>query len=100
MKRPLVHGTVPKETERGALELPIFQSVCEAKSQWGLAGNDSMATPVVATRIEVVHRAPLPLGASRGFSKEFRHAFVHGHANGQGVTVIAVGCDDMIVFAQ
>ena len=47
-----------------------------------------------------MHRAALALGASGGLAVKFGHAFVHAHADGEGVAVVAVGRDDVVVVAH
>ena len=44
-----------------------------------------------------MHRPPFPLRATAGLSEQFSHALVHPHSHGQGVPVIAIGGDDVIV---
>jgi hypothetical protein len=47
-----------------------------------------------------VHGAALALGAAGGLAVELGHELVHAHADGDGVAVVAVGGDDVVVLAH
>ena len=94
----LIDGAIPHEAESGPFFALIFEGVGESESEWGLTPDDAVSAPVVLVGSEVVHRAALAAGATGRFAKKFRHAFVHSHADSEGMPVIAVGGDDVIVF--
>ena len=96
----LVDRSVAHEAERTALESFVFEPVSKPQAQWCLAADDSMPAPVVFVGGEEVHRAAFAARATGRFSEKFRHAFIHAHAHGERVTVVAVGCNDMVVFAH
>ena len=96
----LVDGTIAEVAESGAFEFFEFDTVGETEAEGGLAGDDPVATPVVFGGFEIVHRTALPFRAAGGFSEEFGHALVHTHADGESVGVVAIGGDDVVVFAE
>src|SRR5690606_15607183 len=65
-----------------------------------LAADDAVAAPVITRRVEIVHRAALALGATRDLAIELGHQRLGVHADGDGVTVIAIGGDHVIVFTH
>lgn len=93
----LVDGTIAEVAEGAAFEAFVFEAVCEAEAEGGLAGDDAVAAPVVFVGGEEVHGAAFSFGAAGGFAEEFGHAFVHVHADGEGVGVAAVGGDVVVV---
>lgn len=96
----LVDGTVPEVAESSALELFEFETVGKTEAEGGLAGDDAVAAPVVFGGFEIVHRTALPFRAAGGFAKEFGHALIHTHADRESVGVVAIGGDDVVVFAE
>lgn len=96
----LVHRTVAHETERAAFHAFVFQPVGESESEWSLAANDTVTAPIIFVGSEKVHRTALAARATGGFSKKFRHAFIHAHSHGESVAVVAIGRNDMVVFAE
>ena len=66
-----------------------------------MAADDRVAAQEVLLGVEEVHRAPLALGAARRLAEQLGHARAWSiHAAGQGVAVVAVGGDDVIVVAE
>ncbi len=59
-----------------------------------------MATPEIPGRIKVVHRAALAFGAAGNFTVILGHHLVHPHANSERMPVVAIGCDNMVIFAH
>lgn len=96
----LIDGSVSEETHAAAFDVLVFKSVGEACSERGLAANDSVASPVVLVGREVVHGTAFSLGAAGRLALEFGHALVHGHADGEGVPVVAVGGYEVIVVSH
>jgi hypothetical protein len=97
MESTLVHRAIAEEAQRRAFDAAIFQTVREAETQRRLAGHDAVTAPVVLVRREVVHRAALAARATGRLAEELGHALVHAHPDRQGVAVVAVGGDDVIV---
>ena len=96
--RALVGGSVAEEREAGALDAPVFQRVRDSRAERHLAADNAVPAPVVPRRIEEVHRAALALGAAGGLAVKLRHELVQVHADGDGVAVVAIGRDDMILL--
>ncbi len=93
----LVDSTVAHETHGCSGEAFVFEAVGETETERCLTSNDAVTAPVVFVRSEEVHGPPLPFRAAGGFPEQLGHAFIHVHADGEGVAVIAVSGDDMIV---
>ena len=100
MVSALVHRAVAHETERAAFQTFVFEPVSESQPERCLTADDSVSAPVVFVGSEKVHRSALATRATGGFSKKFCHAFIHAHSHSEGVSVVAVGRDDMVVFTH
>src|ERR1700720_983846 len=100
MKGALVDCAIPKITEAASAEPFVLEPEGEAQAERRLAADDPMTTPVILVRGEEMHRAPLAFGAPCGLAEELRHTGFHVHANGQGVSVVAVGGDDVVIVPQ
>ena len=100
MHGSLVDGPVPHERHAGALYPLVLQAVGEPGAERHLAADDAVAAPEIAGGIEEMHRAAFSLGASRGLPVELGHERVHLHPDGDGVSVVAVRGDDMVVLAH
>ncbi len=96
----LVDGSVTHEREAGAFAAVVFQREREAGAEWDLAADDAVATPEITRRVKVVHGAALAFGAAGVFAVVFGHHLVHAHADGETVAVVAIGSDDVVVFAH
>ena len=96
----LVHRTVAHETERAAFQTFVFQPISESQTEWRLAADDSVSAPVVLIGSEKVHRTALATRATSGFSEKFCHAFIHAHSHSEGMPMVAVGRDDMVIFTH
>ena len=96
----LVGGAVAHVAKAAALEPLVFEGVGESEAQWGLAADDAVAAPEMFRRGEEVHGAALALGAAGEFALQLGHELAHAHADGEGVAMVAVGGDDVVVLAQ
>ena len=93
----LVDRAIAEVAEAAAFAAEVFEAVGEAEAERGLAGDDAVAAPEVLVRREEVHRAALAFRAAGLFAEHFRHALVHAHADGEGVAVVAVGGDEVVI---
>ncbi len=96
----LVDRAVAHEGHAGALQALVLEPVGEAGAERHLAADDAVAAPVVAGGVEEMHRAALALGAAGHLAVELRHERVQLHADRDGVAVVAVGGDDVVVLAH
>src|SRR6185312_8449919 len=93
----LVDGTVAHERHRGTLEALVLDTVGEAGAEGDLAADDAVAAPVILVGREIVHRATLALGATGDLAVVLGHEGAGVHADGDGVTMVAVGGYDVVV---
>jgi hypothetical protein len=100
MKGALIDSAVAKVTKATAGDVFVLQGVGNAGSERGLATDDTVAAPVAFVRSEEMHRATFSFRATSCFAEELGHAFIHGHADGQSMTVIAVCGDHVIVLTE
>ena len=96
----MVGGSIPHEAKAGPLCSLVFDGIGNAESKWSLSADDTVTAPKVFVGREKVHRATLTLRAPRFLAVEFGHALVHLHAYGDGMTMIPVGRDDVILFGH
>ena len=47
-----------------------------------------------------MHRSALALGTPSDFAEKLRHAFIHPHANREGMPVIPIGGDHVVILAH
>ena len=92
----LIDCAVAQKGDRTALDSLVLEGKGKAESERGLAGDDAVTTPVMLVGSEEVHRPTLALGAAGALAEELGHAFVHAHADGQGVAVVTIGGDDLV----
>lgn len=100
MHGSLVNRAVAHEAQAAAFEALVFHGIGDASSEWRLAADDAVPAPVILVRREEVHRASFSARAAGGFALKLGHAFVHRHADCQGVPVIAISGDDVVVVAE
>ena len=96
----LVDGAIAHERHGRAFVALIFYAVSEAHSEGDLAADDAVAAPVIALGRKEMHRAAFAFGATGDFAVELGHEGLGVHADGDGVTVVAVGGDDVVMFAH
>ena len=96
----LVDGAVAHERHRGPLQALVLDGVGEAGAERDLAADDAVPAPEIAGRIKIMHRAALALGAAGGLAVELGHERLGVHPDGDGVAVIAVRRDDVVVRAH
>ena len=96
----LVHRAVAEEAHGRAFQPLVFQPIGQPEPERRLSADDAVAAPIVLVRREEVHRAALAFRAARGFAIKLGHALVHAHADGEGVAVVAVGGDDVVIVAH
>lgn len=96
----LVDRAITEVAEAAALLLEILEAVGQTQSQWCLTSDNAVATPEVFIWSEEVHGAALAFGAAGLFAEHFGHAFLHAHADGERVTVIAVRGDEVIILTR
>ena len=96
----MIDRAIAEEAHGGTFEAFVFQPISQPEPERGLAADDAVAAPVVLVRREEVHGAALAFGAAGGFAVKLGHALVHAHADGEGVAVVAVGGDDVVVVAH
>src|SRR5262249_57434995 len=75
---------------------------CEADSggKGNMPADDPVSSEKAKRSIEQVHRPTLALGAARRLAEQLGHHGTGGHPAGQRLTVIAIGCHDVVVGPQ
>ena len=99
VERPLVHSAIAEVAEAATFSAEILETISKAEAERGLACDDAVASPEVFVRCEEMHRTALALRATGLFPIHFGHALVHAHSDGEGMSMIAVGGDEVIVCA-
>jgi len=94
----LVDGAVAHERKAGALAAEVFQAEREAGPERDLAADDAVATPEIARWIEKMHGTALALGTAGDPAVELGHEGIEVHAHGNGVAVVAIRRDHLVVL--
>ena len=97
VKNALVDRAVAEVGKTATFEALVFEGESDAETERRLAGHDAVPAPVIFVRREKVHRPALALRATGGLAEEFGHAFIHRHADHEGVSVVAVSGDGVVV---
>lgn len=100
VKDPLIDCSIAEVADGTAAQALVFEGVGESQTEGGLARDNAVAAPVALVRRKVVHGATFSLGAARKFAKELSHTFVHTHPDREGVAVVTVGGDDMVMIVH
>ncbi len=95
----LVDGTVAEVAECDAVFLTVLGSPAETGGQRNVATDNRVTTEEILFFVEEVHGAALAVGASGDFAVEFGEERGEFHAARDGVAVVAVGGDDVILGA-
>ena len=98
--RALVDGAVAEVADADPILAPVLDGEGDAGGQRDVAADDGVAAEKPLLDVEEVHRAALAPGAARHLAQQFRHARPGRHAPGQGVAVIAIGRDQIVVFPE
>src|SRR5260370_188601 len=70
------------------------------RGQWNMRADDRVAAVNLIFLVEKMHRTAEPLGTARCLSEKFSHARIRTRAAREGVPVIAIGSDDVIVISH
>ena len=100
MHGALVNGTIAHERHGGAFVALVFYAVSQAYAEWNLTADDAVAAPVIALGREKMHRASFAFRATGNFAVEFSHEGLGIHADRDGVTVVAVSGNNVVMFAH
>src|SRR5207248_2824894 len=93
----LIDGTVSEEGEADAAGLFVPAGEGCAGAEGDLSADDSVAAEVADVGLKIMHRAPFAFGATVGSSEEFGHGDTGFHAEGEGMAVIAVAIDEIVL---
>ena len=96
----LVHGAVAEEADADLVALAVLDGEGDAGGDGDVAADDGVAAQEARLGVEEVHRAALALGAAGGLAQHLGHAGAGIHAAGQGVAVVAIGGDDVVVVPE
>ena len=100
VERPLVHGAVAEVADADRVLALVLAGEGDAGGQRDVAADDRVAAEEALLGVEEVHRAALALGAAGVPAQELGHRLVGPHPPGQGVAVVAIGGDDVVVLAE
>src|SRR4029450_13243399 len=96
----LIDRAVTEEAERD----PIFAQVLGGKRhshrQWNVGADNSVTTVHVIFLIEEMHGAPQAPRAASLLSKKLCHTRVRARTAGKCMGMIAISCNDIVVFAH
>ena len=96
----LVDGAVAEEAEHYLIVAAVLDGEGDAGGDAQLTADDGVAAHEVELRAEQMHGPALALAAAGGLAHQFGHHFVAAHASGQGLAMVAVVGDDVIIVAQ
>src|ERR1035437_5408463 len=97
MKRTNIHRGFTEKAECHARLLQILGGKRRACRQGNLSTYKAMAAHEAAPLVKQVHRCALAFGHSTALAAKFRHDFAGVHSAHQGMTVLSVGGEDVII---
>ena len=100
VKFALVDGAVAEEAYGNAVFVLVLAGERESGGDRHLSANDGVSAHKVLFQVEQVHGAALAAAAAGRLAAEFGHGDFGGHALCEGVSVVAVVADDVVVGAQ
>ena len=100
VERALVHGAVAEVADADAVLAAILAGEGDACGERDVAADDGVAAEEPLLGVEEVHRAALALGAAGGLAEQLGHGGLDVHAAGDGVAVVTIGRDHVIVLAE
>ena len=100
MESALIHRAVAEVADANAIFLAVLARERNARRQRQMAADDRVAAEESLLDVEEVHGAPLPLRAARRLPHLFAHRGPGLHAASEGVAVIAIGGDHIVVFSE
>src|ERR1700693_1514424 len=100
MKGTLVDRSVAEKAKRYPVLVAIFRCERQSCCERHVSADDRVPAIHVIFLVEEVHRAAESLRAASRFPEKFRHARVRTGSARQGVAVITIGGDDVIVIAH
>ena len=100
VERALVHRAIAEERDGDALFLLILDGEAETGGDGELGADDGLAADEVVLGAVHVHRAALALAAPRRLAQQLGHDDARLHTFQDGVAVLAVAADDVILRAQ
>src|SRR5262245_18933033 len=100
MERPLIDRAVTEEAECDAILAAVLNRKRQPNPQRYVRGNDRVATIHMMRHIEKMHRPTEPSRAAGFFSEKLRHTCIGARAPGQGMPVITVSGNDVIIRAH
>ncbi len=97
VKAALVDRAIAKEAERDPVFLAIFGRESHPGGERDVCADDGVAAIHVVGLVKIMHRTTKAAGAAGHFAEELSHAGVGARATSEGVRVIPVGGDEVIV---
>jgi len=96
----LVHGTVSEKTGTDASLTPVFRSKGQSHRNGKLTADNGVAAHEGQIRVKEVHGTALALADSGGLAKQFGHDPLRVGAPNNGLGVLAVGGQNVIITMQ
>src|SRR4029077_2994604 len=94
---PLIDGAVAEEAKRNSIFAPVLDCQGQPNSQRYMRGYDRVTAKHVVSLVKKMHRPPESTRAAGLFSKKLRHACIRARALSQGMPVITVSSDYVII---
>src|SRR5207253_3380407 len=97
VKGALIDRAVAEKAKSNAIFISIFAGESEATGQRDVRSHNGVSTVHVMFLVEKMHRTTEPARTTSIFAEKFCHAGVGTGSADQGVGMIAIGGDDVIV---
>ena len=97
MERADVDRPVAHVAKRNSVFAPVLAGKRQTRRQRQVLADDGVAAVHETLLVEIVHGAAQALRAARGLAEQLGHAGVRAGAAREGVAVVAVGGDEVII---